>query len=104
MTLPPATVARVKALLERHCGDRQIAKLLDHEVSKGTVAKIRLGKYEPHATAAGENEPEIPPHLVEKCPRCHYLVLMPCQICRARDYRHRRIQLRRRMKRKPKPD
>jgi hypothetical protein len=104
MTLEARIVDQVRQLLKRGCGLRQISRLLEGQVSKGSVAKIAHGTYHAHATAAGENEPEEPPQLIQKCPRCLYRVSMPCQICRARDYRHRRIQLRRKRGRQPGPD
>jgi len=104
MTLEALIVDQVRTLLKRGCGQRQISRLLKGQVSKGSVAKIANGTYHAHTTAAVENEPETPPPLIKTCPRCLYRVSMPCQICRARDYRHRRIQLRRKRGLRPRPD
>lgn len=87
MTLPAATIHQVRYMLRQRLPHREIARQLNYAVSRGTITKIAQGRYHPHATAEPENQPERPPPTIEKCNGCHYLVEMPCRICRARALR-----------------
>lgn len=88
MTLSAQTVLHVERLLLRGTGFRQIAKILDHRVSKSTVAKIARGAYHPKTTKPADTYEHRPPAVIGKCPDCYYLVELPCRICAARRLRH----------------
>jgi len=67
---------------------RKIAQRLG--VSRSTVCAISNGQ---RALFGKEPEPDDPDRETlppERCPKCGYLVQIPCLVCRTRQYRHDR--------------
>jgi hypothetical protein len=67
---------------------RKIAQRLG--VSRSTVCAIASGQ---RALFGKQPEPEEPDRQAmppERCPKCGYLVQLPCLVCRTREYRHGR--------------
>jgi hypothetical protein len=80
-----------RLLGEGQLSRRKIARKLS--VSRSTVCAIASGQ---RALYGKQSEPDAPnPELLppERCPKCGYLVEMPCLVCRAREYRHGRRDL-----------
>jgi len=87
MTLDPSLIARVRDMLDRGLGYRQIARLLDGDVSKSTVSDIAAHRHAYDPKRPHHPTRDVTAGTVAVCPGCHYRVTLPCQICRARAYR-----------------
>ncbi len=80
-----------RLLGEGHLSRRKIAQQLG--VSRATVCAIANGQRAIYGKQPEPDEPDretLPP---ERCPKCGYLVQMPCLVCRTREYRHGRQAL-----------
>jgi len=78
-----------RLLKEGQLSQRRIAERLG--VSRGTVSAIANGQRglygrspEEEGAASGPASP------AERCPKCGFLVHLPCLVCRTREYRHGR--------------
>ena len=79
-----AMVEEVHRLLgEGQMSQRQIARRLG--VSRGSVWAIATGQRGLWGRTDAPDHP-LTRTLRRRCPRCGYLVTMPCVACRARDY------------------
>jgi hypothetical protein len=77
-----------RLLGEGQLSRRKIAERLG--VSRSTVCTIANGR---RALFGKQPEPDQPNREslpTERCPKCGYLVQMPCLVCRTREYRHGR--------------
>src|SRR5262245_33982284 len=98
-----SVVEEIQRLLdEGKLSQRKIAARLG--VSRGTVGAIANGQRglygrEPGPDAAHPLAPLGPP---ERCPRCGFLVYMPCMVCNTRDYRQRQRDERAQVTTRPK--
>jgi Winged helix-turn-helix DNA-binding len=88
--LPLATIEQIDRLLnDGELSQRKIAKRLG--VSRGTVAAVATGRRGLYGKEPKEDAPQSPP---VRCPKCGFLIYMPCLVCRARDFRQQRQALR----------
>ncbi|MGD9636618.1 MAG: helix-turn-helix domain-containing protein [Pirellulales bacterium] len=78
-----------RQLASGQLSQREIARRLG--VSRATVSAVALGKRGLHGRTAAL-EPQEPERLdpPERCPKCGYLVHLPCLVCRTREYRRAR--------------
>jgi hypothetical protein len=77
-----------RLLSEGQLSRRKIAQRL--RVSRSVVCAIANGQRGLYGKQPEPDEPDreaLPP---ERCPKCGYLVQMPCLVCRTREYRHGR--------------
>jgi hypothetical protein len=100
MTLEARIIDQVRVLLARGCTNRQVARLMSGQVGHSKVSQLRR-EISPlnYPTLPLPDDPDTAP-IVAKCPGCHYTVELPCRICQARDYRHRRLQYQREHRRR----
>lgn len=77
-----------RLLREGKLSHRTIAQRLG--VGRATVSAIASGRRALFGRQPEPDEPDretLPP---ERCPKCGYLVHLPCLVCRTREYRHGR--------------
>jgi hypothetical protein len=90
MTISAPTILRAKELIRRGLSARKIERILDGLVCRTTITKIAAGTYHPKRPNDPETNEPTPEIVYTKCPVCHYRVTLPCQICKARFYRHQK--------------
>ena len=78
-----------RLLAEKQLSQRKIAILLG--VSRGAVGAIAAGRRGiwGKESATGE-QADVADLLPDRCRSCGFLVLMPCVVCQARDYRRQK--------------
>ncbi len=78
-----------RLLAEKQLSQRKIAILLG--VSRGAVGAIAAGRRGiwGKESATGE-QADAADLLPDRCRSCGFLVIMPCVVCQARDYRRRK--------------
>ena len=75
-------VQEVQRLLRLECySHKEIGKMLG--ISRNTVGSVALGKHRNCNAEEEENTSVGPPRI---CPICGWNVLMPCVVCRTREY------------------
>ena len=86
--LPQAIVDEIRRLIhEEGLSQRKTARRLG--VSRGVVQAISTGRRQDRVPRAVVDETLPGPDfltLPKRCPRCGYLVYLPCNICRTRAY------------------
>ena len=77
-----------RLLSEGKLSQRRIAERLG--VGRATVSAIASGRRALFGRQPEPDEPDDESQPPERCPKCGYLVQLPCLVCRTREYRHGR--------------
>jgi hypothetical protein len=90
-----------RLLNEGQLSQREIARRL--RVSRGTVSAIANGERGLYGRSAGDTDSPAAERdqLPERCPKCGFLVHLPCLVCRTREYRQGRQALAKLAARRP---